>query len=158
LLHNTATYASLLALPTSQPIKAPDLQFASRPGGLVGRLAEVIEASVSDHARPLVILVRCLQVQQARARTAQRRSRAEHGSILVRANAVQWVIDAVELQARCGMLLAYARGDAETPAAPISSGYLKKTLSEVLIDDPAITELTESIERRAAVDQDWPAA
>ncbi len=80
-----AISAELLAQPSSSPVKAPGLSVPSLPPGLVDQLTELIEASEPDHARPLIVLVRRVQIQHARMRDMQRRAGSQTGSILVRA-------------------------------------------------------------------------
>ncbi len=129
-------------------------QFPALPTGLVDTLIELIEAIESDHARPLVVLLRRLQIQHARARDIQQRVTGQHGKILLRNNVVGGVIDAAEIHARCSKLFAYARGCATVPAAAISSNDVKQALFLMLPCLGDAEELGQKIDHRATAD--WP--
>jgi len=145
---------------TGVHVHQPGLQFPPLPDGLVDRLAELIEAIESGHANPLIILVRRLQIQHARAREIQRRAVDQHGSIVLRANLIHGLIGAAEIYARCANLLSYARGSVDIVAA-ISPNDVKTALSALSLiagDLSDIKELIREIDRIAATDPNggWP--
>jgi hypothetical protein len=123
-------------------------------------ITELIEATEPEHARPLIVLIRRLQIHHARVRDIQRRANDKSGSILLWTNVVGSMIGAAEIHARCGKLFAYSRGDAEAPAAAISVADVQQALSLMPPGLPVMEELEQAIEeRRAAVDQQgfrWP--
>ena len=149
-------HAALLGQPKTQRIKASGLQFPSLPDELVSRLTELIEATDSDRARPLIILVRRLQIHHARARDTQMRSTAQQGSILVRTNVVGRVIDAAEIYARCEKLFVYARSDADVPVAAVSPDDVKNALLLISASLTDMEELEQGIKRRESEDQNGP--
>ena len=123
------TLADALARhPKIQSIYDPGLQLPPLPDGLVSRLTELIEQADSDHAGPLIALVRRLQIQHARAREIQTRAANRHGKILLWTNLTSGVIDAAEIQARCGKLFEYARGNATVPAAEIAPANVSEAV------------------------------
>jgi hypothetical protein len=138
-------HAELLAQPKTRPIRATSLLFPPLPDGLVGQLIELIETIEQDHARPLIVLVRRLQIHQARTRDTQRRAASQLGNVLVWSNVVGRVIDAVEIYARCDKLFIYARGEAGIPAALISSDDVRRAL---LLLPGALPEM-EELERES---------
>lgn len=145
-----AIHAGLLAQPKTSPIRAPNLQFPPLPDGLVRHLTELIEATESDHARPLTVLLRRLQIHHARARDTQRRAADQDGNILTWHNVVRRVIDAAEIYARSEKLLAYARGDTDTPPAAISADDVRTALLLILPEHSNMAELQQEIKVRCA--------
>jgi hypothetical protein len=152
--------ATLLTQPNGERIEDPGLRFPPLPAGLVDRLTELIEASEPDHARPLIVLLRRVQIQHARLRETERRASGQGGSILVRARVVGCVIDAAEIYARCEKLFAYARGTAKAPATIISSDDVKSALFPMRPGLSDTDEVKKEIDRYALVDQNggWPEA
>jgi hypothetical protein len=153
--------AGLLAQPNSSPVRALGLIIPSLPDGLVSALTDLIEASEPDHAKPLIALVRQVQIQHARMRDMQRRAGSQTGSLLLRANVVGRVIDSAEVYARCESLFAYARGEATAPAAPIKADDVKRALFPMPTGLADTSELESEIDRYAKDGQNgsgWPAA
>jgi hypothetical protein len=140
----------------SSGIMAPSLHYPPLPVGLVDRLIGLIEASEQDHARPLIILLRWVQIQHARCLNTMRRARDGY---LPRLHIVDRMIDAAEIYARCEKLFAYSRGTANAPAAAITADDVKKALFLLETGLSDLAELEEKIGRMAQVGQNgaiWP--
>jgi len=153
---------------------ADDEQLPPLPERLVEQLIELIETSEPDHARPLILLARSVQLQHARARELRGRvvrrrdvpqggaTRRDDGAqVITRANVVDRVIDAAEVLARCEKLFGYARGDAESPPAPISADDVDKAMQQMRTARALLNEeqWEREFERYAAAEtqlRPWP--
>jgi hypothetical protein len=153
------TLATLLQQPNSLSANLAGKQFPPLPAGLVGRLMEFIEVSEPNHARPLIVLAKRVQIQHARIRDTQQGMTNQHGSILYQPNLSGRLIDTAEIFARCGALYKYARGNAAAPAAAISPDEVKSALIVMRIELSDMSEIERTIDRYAAHDHDggpWP--
>jgi hypothetical protein len=122
------------------------------PNGLESRLTELIETTACNHTRPLIVLIRRLQIQQGRAREMGGRG------TVTRADLIGGVIDAAEIFARCSKLFPYARGETDAPVSALTSNFVKQVLWAMSIDLPDMEPLIKEIELRAKGDQNWPEA
>ncbi len=154
-----AINARLLARQSSSPIISPGLGFPSLPLDIVGQMTDLISASKPNHAKPLIILMRRLQIHHARMRDTQRRAWGKDGSILVRANVVHRVIDSAEVYARCEKLFQYARSNTDAPAPAISPNDVQLALFLIPTGLPDVKEMGNEIDRLARVGENgarWP--
>jgi len=154
-----AINARLLAQLSSSAITDPDLEFPALPAKMADRLTDLIEASELNHARPLIVLSKRVQIHHARMRDTRRRATSKDGSILVRANVVHRVIDSAEIYARCDKLFLYARGGAVGPAAAITPNDVKRALRLIITGLPDAEELNNEIDRFALNGENempWP--
>ncbi len=133
----------LAEMSNSEIIYVAGLMFPPLPIGLVAWMTEMIEVSEPTHGRPLITLVRQVQINHARVRALQTEASESGKGILFRNNLVGRVIDAAEIYARCGKLITYTRGMAEAPAAEITSDDVKQALFIM----PVIRRDTAHLER-----------
>lgn len=155
------SYAQLLGHPPDLPIIAPGLQFPSLPVGLSDRFTEMIEASEATHVRPLVLLIRQVQIHHARMQDTRARAEGRHGAILVRQNVITYIVDAAEIYARCDGLFLYARGEPNKAATRIHADDVRRALFLMLSRLSDTDDITEEINRRVAHEEDgrqWPEA
>jgi hypothetical protein len=129
----------------------------SLPDGFVGRLTDLIETITLNQARPLVSLVKRVQIQRRRALTLQQRIlRPRQGEIVVRTNVIASLIDAIEVHARCDRLFPYARGEVTVPPAEVSADDVQQSASQTVTAPPLLNEVAAEIDRYAATQASWP--
>ena len=133
-----------------------DQRIGPLPSGFTEQLIDLIETIPSNHARPLVALIRCVQIQHSRAETWQRDILSnDREKTVVRDNLVDSLIDACEVQVRCDALFAYARGEVAQPPATISADAIAARAFFLVPNDPPLGEVKEKINRLATTDT-WP--
>ena len=126
------------------------------PSGLTEQLTDLIETIPPDHARPLVNLIKCVQVQHSRAETWQRDiPSGGKEKLVVRANLITSLIDACEVHARCDALYPYARGNSAQPPATISASAIGGVAFYFAPGGLLPDEVAVEIDRLAATST-WP--
>jgi hypothetical protein len=142
-----------------EPIRVPGLQFPQIPPSLVKEVADLIEVSEEDNAKPLITLIQRVQIFNARMADVQRRATGPIGSLLVPMNIVGRVIDAAELYARAGVLLGYVRRAAPSPADPINFNDVRRSLFIMPAGISNFQVYQDEIERRFVANgskPEWP--
>lgn len=152
--------ATLTSKQTNGMVQTNGVQFPSLPVGLVADLTDLIEASDENHGRPLIDLIRRVQIQHARALSIQDRATGHNlVSVTTVNNLKAGVLDAAEIFARCSALFEYARGEATTPAEPITFKNVRDAMSLVLIRCPDMTPFEDAFnprEQYSKNDNTWP--
>jgi hypothetical protein len=120
--------ASLFTDFGSGTIRTPGLQFPRIPVSIVKEVSDLIEVSEEDNAKPLISLIQCVQIFNARIADVQRRATGPSSSLLLPINIVARVIDAAELYARAAVLLGSVRRAAPSPADPITFNDVRRSL------------------------------
>ena len=141
--------------PTYEHLPLTPALLPSLPSGFVEQLTDLIEAIPPDHARPLVILVRRVQIQHARALNLQRRilSPREEETV-VQMNVHLCLIDAIEVRARCDRLFPYARGGMQAPPA-VSADDVQRAAFQI-VRASLLDGVAAEIDRYAAARASWP--
>jgi hypothetical protein len=136
---------------TGVPVMIPPL-----PSGLVGQLIDLIETIPPDHARPLVTLVKRVQIQHSRALALQQRILSpRQGQMVVRSNVLACLIDAIEVHARCARLFPYARGEIMAPPAVVSTDDVQGS-ALLAVYAPVLDEVAAQIDHYATTQTSWP--
>jgi hypothetical protein len=150
----------LLSQQTNGIIRAAGIQFPSLPSGLVSGFTDLIETSDEAHGRPLIDLIRRIQVQHARALNIQERATGQQaGSLLLASNLIAAVFDAAEIFARCGALFMYSRGEATEPAQSITFVNVADALSTLLISYQDMAAFADAFKHREEMGKEegtWP--
>ena len=127
------------------------------PTGFVGQLTDLIETIPTDQARPLVMLVKRVQIHHSRALLLQQSMlRPQPGEIVDRKNLLYRLIDAIEVHAGCERLFSYGRGDMPAAPAVISVDDLKRTAFFQVGRASLLEEVVAEIDHRAATEAPWP--
>jgi hypothetical protein len=148
---NWPTYrqASGTPVPTHVPVMLPPL-----PSGFVGQLIDLIETIPPDEARPLVTLVRRVQVQHTRSLAGRQRILNQPAELVLRADLLCLLIDAIEVQTRCNRLIPYARGEKPAPLAVLSEEDVKRYAFKT-VSSPLLEEIGEQIDFNTGFDASW---
>lgn len=128
-------------------------QFPTIPQDLEKRFEQVIETCDASEARPLIILIRRLQIQNSRIKQIQGSSQLT----LIPRNLRNRLIDAAEIYARCSALFGWARDD--EAATGITASEVKTALQLMHFDFSDGDEIDKDIDRRAEngeMDKPWP--
>jgi len=151
--------AGLLQNSAGSTIKCPELQFPSLPPGLIQGLSDLIEVSEEAHSKPLIDLVRRVQIVSARMADVQRRATGPSTSLLLPTNLIARTIDAAEIFARAGVLLGYVRRAAASPAEPVTFQDVRRALITMPSGISNFQLFQDAIERRFEANgknPEWP--
>jgi hypothetical protein len=134
-----------------------NVNFPPLPPDLVENFRQIIEASREAEARPLIILIRRVQIQHSRVGQIQRNGRSL--LTLVRPGLEHRMIDAAEIYARCASLFDYARGADLKQMPQITPNDVKTALRVMRTGLLDMDQIEADIDRRAEHgenDRLWP--